>query len=136
MFFNYLTITVVIVIVNYHQIYLVSRNKIYNPDKIWMWIINPCSIYRYWLMWIEWSYKPSLSLIIPLIFLKQVLLQLFLQHDISLVIEILQLQRQSHHPNKQLIIDLILFILWTNLLQVNQQLLFLNLQAHCLKNRL
>lgn len=83
-------------------------------------------IYRY-------DHLPSLVLVVPLLFLVQILLVALLQHGVLLA-EVLQLEGEGHHAHEQLIVDLVLLVLGPQIFDVLQQLVFLNLDAHILQD--
>jgi len=75
----------------------------------------------------------SLFLVVPLFFLLEVLLVALLQHGV-LFAEVLEFEGEGDHAHEELVVDFVLLVVVPEFLEVLQQLLLLDLDAHVLKH--
>lgn len=78
-------------------------------------------------------YGLSLLLVVPLPFFFKVLLVALLQHGI-LFRKILQLEGQGHDADEEFIVDFVLLVIWFEVLDVEEEFVFVHLDAHVLQD--
>lgn len=82
-----------------------------------------------------WRIVSSFLLVVPFLLLLHVLLVAFFQHCV-LLWEVLQLQGKGHNPHEEFVVDLVLLVVRSDGFYVPEEVVFVDLDAHSLQDRL